>query len=172
MVNGEAGVVRVEDKGGGVETRVLKPGEVYEENDAEIVKRPDDQEVNDHGEEHDDARGQAHVDKVAAGGDSHDVAAGVDDHTHDDARGQVTVDKVTAGGDGHDNNTAEGADHVRARGGEGDAAAKHGLPVEGEVQEEVRVARVHVGGGVHVAHRGLVRLLDPRKSSMEDRSSP
>jgi hypothetical protein len=41
--------------------------------------------------------------------------------------------------------------------------------VEGEVQEEVRVARVHVGGGVHAAHRGLVRLLDPRKSSMEDR---
>jgi hypothetical protein len=38
----EEGVVRVQDKGGEVETQVPKPEEIYEENDAEIVKRPDD----------------------------------------------------------------------------------------------------------------------------------
>ena len=154
MVNGEAGVVRVKDKGGGVETRVLKPGEVYEENVAEIVKRPDDQEVDNRG------------------GDSHDVAAGIDEHANDDTGGQVNVDKITAGGDGHDSiaagvihvrvrdqgahaqdeaQAAGGGDHdgaggqwdIRVQGGEGDKAAKD---IAACIKEEVR------GAGVYNVH--------------------
>jgi hypothetical protein len=151
----EEGVVRVQDKGGGVETRVPKPGEINEENDAEIVKRPDDQEVDNRG------------------GDSHDVAAGVDEHANDNTGGQVNVDKITAGGDGHasiaagvihvrvryqsahaqdEARVAGGGDHdgdggrwdIRVQGGEGDKAAKDNAAC---TQEEVREAVIHGGEG-------------------------
>jgi hypothetical protein len=56
--DGDAGVVQVQDKGGGVETRV--PGQINEED-------VDDQKIDD------------------SGGDSHDVAVGVDEHANDDA---------------------------------------------------------------------------------------
>jgi hypothetical protein len=158
--DGEAGVVQVQDKGRGVETRAPKPGEVYEENDAEIVKRPDDQEVDDRGEVHDDTRGQVHVDKVTAGGDSHDVAAGVDDHAHnahDDAGGQVNVDKIIVGRDGHDN-IAAGVNHVRVR-GQGAHA-----------QDEARAA----GGGDHdgVEGDGISEYTVGKEMKLQEQMQP